>query len=252
MRSLKVLILALFIVSFSFAKELVYEGKPLLLDVSNQVSNIIEFPEKVKKAISASQQLSAKIQGNKVIVLLPSKEPADVLVSTKSGKVYALLLNPKIIPTQIVKIVDKQIEEEKKKKAKKEKVKQIEKGKDYEEKLINILKAAINGQLDDYYEVKRKVQTLETQNYFIEITKEYQGDEFGVLLGKIYPKKKDAKPITERLLAQVLSRIWRIAGITILMEQNLMHFYAATREYFNEIPESYEDKIIKKYLRDEK
>jgi len=31
-----------------------------------------------------------------------------------------------------------------------------------------------------------------------------------------------------------------------------MHFYAATREYFNEIPESYEDKIIKKYLRDEK
>lgn len=249
MRSLKSLLIVLLIVGFSFAKELVYEGKPLLLDISNQVSNIIEFPEKVKKAISSNQQLSAKIQGDKVIVLLPSKEPADLLVSTRTGKVYALLLNPKIIPTQIVKIIDKQIEEEKKVKAKKERIKQIEKGKDYEEKLINVLKIAINGQLDDYYEVKRKVQTLETENFFIEITKEYQGDEFGVLLGKIYPKtKKIKKFLTERELAQVLSKIWRIAGLTMLDGM----FYAATKEYDNEVPESYEDKIIKKYLRDSK
>ncbi|MGI0060682.1 MAG: hypothetical protein ACREBJ_13035, partial [Nitrosotalea sp.] len=214
MKNLKFLMIVLLIVGFSFAKELTYEGEPALVEISNQVSNIIEFPDKITKALSSSQQISINIQGNKAIVLLPTEEPADLVVATENDKVYTLMLNPKVIPPQVIKVVDKT--EEKDKKVQKERAKQIEEGKDYEDKLMNVLKAAVNGQLENYYEVERKVQTLETENFFIEITKELKGDEFGVLLGKIYAKNKTDKSLTERELAKILSKVWRIAGLTVV------------------------------------
>ena len=244
MKNLRAILFTLLtVISFSLAKELQYkENEPLLVEISNQVMNVIEFPEKITKTYSANDKVSVKIQDNKLIVLLLDNEPADLAVFTQSGKMYVLLLNPKLMPTQIIKITDNDSQQ---RKEVKERAKQIEQGNEYEKKLIAILKAAVNGKLEDYYEVDRKVQTVETQNYFIEITKEYKGDEFGVLMGRVVAKTTNPPPLSDKELATVLSKIWKIAGITIIGDS----FYAITRDYEKEIEETPEEKIIKKYLQ---
>ena len=217
MKTYKFLVLLLLIIfNISVAKELIYTGKPLLIDVSNKVSNIIEFPEDIQKVVSANQKLSAKIQGKNVIVLLPTDEPADLVVITKGGKVYALLLNPKIIPTQIVKIRNV------KKKVKN--IRKFEKGRDYEETLVNILKSAVIGEIDNFYNKQNIYKVIKFQNFTVKVYKHYIGDKYGVLEGFISFKK--TMP-SEVVVSTVLSKFWNVVAITIL---DTGKFYAVVKE----------------------
>ena len=108
-------IFAFFLFSFiSYAKELVYTGKPFIVDASYKATNIIVLPEKVKNAYSSTKGVKVNFDenGNRLMVVIPDI-PSDLIIEGETGNIYVFNLNPRLLPFQIFEVKNKKLEKRK-------------------------------------------------------------------------------------------------------------------------------------------
>lgn len=171
-------LLLFFLVSYSFAKELVYNGNPFLLNASYKASNIIILPENVKSAYSSTSGVKVDfVEGsNKLIVVIPNK-PSDLVVEGESGTLYIFNLNPMALPSQIFKVKNQKI--------KKLKAKLFEAKNPIEDTISNIIKAVVLNKAPEGYDKKPFSKVIAGKDVIVIGKSIYEGGSFKVYVADI-------------------------------------------------------------------
>ncbi len=187
-----------------------YSGKPVIVTVSDKVANVINFPEPIKEVFSSSKDLKVNFaQGNtKLVVSVPDK-PVDLIVFTKSGKLYTLNLDPAPLPSQVITIVPN------KKKAQKKEAQLFEEKNDYENLIAELIRSTANDSPPQGYDVQPFEKTLDTPDIIFTCEAKYTGWEYAVykcvMLNKSNKKLwlRETSPLMRRVIPELTSQSWK-------------------------------------------
>jgi len=206
----KATLIALIIYSTGIAETVIeYKGQPVVVTVSNKVANVISFPESIKEVFSSSKEIKVNFaQGNTKLIVSVPNHPVDLIVFTKSGKLYTLNLDPEPLPSQIIQIAPDREE------VKKEKAKLFEEKNDYESLIANLIKAAANDTPPDGYEVQSYEKTIDTPDLVFVCEAKYSGWEYAVykcvILNKSSKKLwlKETSPLMKTVIPKLINQSW--------------------------------------------
>jgi len=236
----------LFIAGTLFGAEILYNGNPVNVEISQEGLNIFEFKEKVKRALSTSKYISVKVKGNKVLVRLPEEEKADLYVETQNGDYLFFLISSDRPPERFV-IIDTRKKEVK--------VPKVEKENEHEELMALLIKGALRNDMPPEYEFYTKVYTIETPYLLIIPEGYWEGYAYKVWKAKIVAKEKvrvrEDQDFWDELIRREWGRPYALAITREFLDKGESAYMVAVvknEEKKAEFSPSYVDKLIKEYL----
>ena len=239
-------ILSLLFSGTVFSAQILYNGNPVNVEISDKGLNVFEFKSKVLKALSTSNYISVKVKGNKVLVRIPEGERADLYVETESGD-YLFYLLPADRPVERFVVIDTRKREKK--------VPKVEKENEHEELMAILVKGALKNDMPAEYEFYSKVYTIETP-YLLVITQGYwEGYAYKVWKAKIVAKNnariREDQEFWEELIRSEWGRPYALAITKEFLKEGESATLVAVvknEEKKREFSPSKVDEIIKRYL----
>lgn len=240
-----------------FALDMLYKDNPISINVSSDVGNIIRAPGIVQKAYSSTPGVDAKIHGNEVVFSVSAssvnaKTGGDLFIQTYD-KTYLLLWQALPIPPTVVNLKDAAASIDK----------EIDKGKEYEDYLANIIAKAIKGELVGDFEQQTFIKNVDTPDFAFIFEKKYIGSDIDLVVGKVLNKTKDVKKIREdsRIVKDVVEKATRSKRLAAALSKEKIKpgesaiLWAPISKKTNTVDESAEtrteeDRVIEKYIRE--
>ena len=206
----KALLIALAIYSTATAETVIeYKGQPVVVTVSSKVANVISFPEEIKEVFSSSKEIKVNFaQGNTKLVVSVPDHPVDLIVFTKSGKLYTLNLDPEPLPSQVISIRPNSEE------VKRVKAKLFEERNDYESLIAELIKAVANDTPPEGYEVQLFDKTIDTPDLVFVCEAKYSGWEYAVYKCAILNKSskklwlRETSPLMKTVIPKLINQNW--------------------------------------------
>jgi len=180
----------LLIAALCFAQELLYRGDPVSVEVSSKAFNLFVFPEEVEKVLTSSNFVSVRVKGKEVLVRVAENEKADLYVRTESGRSYLFYLLPASKPPGRLSIIDTR-------RLLPEEPPPLEKEREHEEVLAQLIRLALGGEPPPGYEVKVKTYAIDTPSLLVVVQEEWNGWEYRVLKAVLVNKTQKTLRVRE-------------------------------------------------------
>ena len=184
------LLTGLLAATLGFGGEVLYRGDPLSIEVSDKGFSLFVFPESVEKVLTSSQFVSVKVKGKEVLVRVAKDEKADLYVRTESGSSYLFYLSPVPKPPDKFTIIDTR------KKEKKEPP-PIEKEREHEEILAQLIKLGLRNEPPAGYDVTIRTYAIDTPQLVIVVQEEWEGWEYKVVKAVLVNKTQENLRVRE-------------------------------------------------------
>ncbi len=184
------LLAGLLIAALCFAEEILYRGEPVSVEVSGKAFSLFVFPEDVEKVLTSSRFVSVKVKGREVLVRVAENEKADLYVRTESGRSYLFYLLPASKPPDRFSVIDAR-------RLLPEEPPPLEKEREHEEVLAQLIKLALSNQPPPGYEVKVKTYAIDTKSLVVVVQEEWDGWEYRVLKAVLVNKTQKTLRVRE-------------------------------------------------------
>ena len=239
-------LLSFLLAGIVFSAEILYNGNPINVEISDKGLNIFEFRSKVLKALSTSNYISVKVKGNKVLVRIPEGEKADLYVETENGD-YLFYLLPSDRPVERFVVIDTRKKERK--------VPKVEKENEHEELMALLVKGALKNNMPAEYEFYSRVYTIETPNVLIIPEGYWEGYAYKVWKAKVVAKENLRIREDQEFWDELIRKEWGRPYALAITREFLQKGESATliavvksKEKKKEFSPSTVDTIIKQYL----
>ncbi len=183
------LLAGLLIAALCFAEEILYRGEPVSVEVSDKAFSLFVFPEDVEKVLTSSRFVSVKVKGREVLVRTADGEKADLYVRTKSGRSYLFYLLPVSKPPGKFNVIDTR------KPLRKEPP--LEKEREHEEILAQLVKLALRGEPPPGYDVRVRTYAIDTPSLVVVVQEEWSGWEYRVVKAVLMNKTQKTLRVRE-------------------------------------------------------